>query len=85
MGFGVTSLKNMRKFYEAWATIESKSPTAVGDLQNTENETIVIRQPELPNFGGFPLSEFMAVPFSHHIRILEKVNRLAKGLLEEFS
>ena len=43
------------------------------DLQNTENETIVIRQPELPNFGGFPLSEFMAVPFSHHIRILEKV------------
>lgn len=73
MGFGVTSLKNMRKFYEAWATIEDKSATAVADLQNTENETIVIRQPELPNFGGFPLSEFMAVPFSHHIRILEKV------------
>ena len=24
MGFGVTSLKNMRKFYEAWATIEDK-------------------------------------------------------------
>lgn len=71
MGFGVTSLKNMRKFYEAWATIEGKSPTAVADLQNTENETIVIRQPELPNFGGFPLSEFMAVPFSHHISILE--------------
>ena len=73
MGFGVTSLKNMRKFYEAWATIEGKSATAVADLQNTENETIVIRQPELPDFGGFPLSEFMAVPFSHHIRILEKV------------
>ena len=36
MGFGVTSLKNMRKFYEAWATIEGKSATAVADLQNTE-------------------------------------------------
>ena len=36
MGFGVTSLKNMRKFYEAWATIEDKSATAVADLQNTE-------------------------------------------------
>ena len=41
MGFGVTSLKNMRKFYEAWVTIEDKSATAVADLQNTENETIV--------------------------------------------
>ena len=27
MGFGVTSLKNMRKFYEAWATIEGKRVT----------------------------------------------------------
>lgn len=73
MGFGVTSLKNMRKFYEAWASLEDKSATAVADLQNAKGETIIIRQPELPNFGGFPLSEFMAVPFTHHIRILERV------------
>ena len=51
MGFGVTSLKNMRKFYEAWASLEDKSATAVADLQNTENERIAIRQPKLPNFG----------------------------------
>lgn len=38
MGFGVSSLKNMRIFYEAWSIEVSKSPTAVGDLQNTENE-----------------------------------------------
>ena len=31
-----------------------------------------IRQPELPISDGFPLSEFFAVPFTHHIRILEK-------------
>lgn len=36
MRFGATSLKNMRKFYEAWAIIEDKSATAVADLQNTE-------------------------------------------------
>ena len=72
MGFGVTSLKNMRKFYEAWSSIEDKSATAVADLQSTENEAIVIRQPELPISDGFPLSEFFAVPFTHHIRILEK-------------
>lgn len=73
MGFGVSSLKNMRIFYEAWAPITDKSPTAIGDLQTPKNEQIIIRQPELPISDGFPLSEFMAVPFTHHIRILEKV------------
>ena len=32
MGFGVSSLKNMRLFYEAWSIEAAKSPTAVGDL-----------------------------------------------------
>ena len=73
MGFGVTSLKNMRKFYEAWASLEVKSATAGADLQNTEDEAIAIRQPELPNSAGFPIGEFLAVPFTHHIRILERV------------
>ena len=73
MGFGVTSLKNMRKFYEAWISFEDKSATAVADLQVSDFESIIIRQPELANYEGLPLREFMAVPFSHHIRILEKV------------
>lgn len=53
MGFGVSSLKNMRTFYEAWA--------------------MIIRQPQLANLDGFPMQEFFAVPFTHHLRILEKV------------
>ena len=69
MGFGVSSLKNMRIFYEAWATLEEKSPTAIGDLQLLENEPITIRQPQLSNLDGFPMQEFFAVPFTHHIRI----------------
>ena len=73
MGFGVTSLKNMRKFYEAWSIIEDKSATVVADLKNAEDESLIIRQPELPNSNGFPLSDFFSVPFTHHIRILEKV------------
>ena len=73
MGFGVTSLKNMRKFYEAWISFEDKSATAVADLQVSDFESITICQPELANYEGLPLREFMAVPFSHHIRILEKV------------
>lgn len=73
MGFGASSLKNMRLFYEAWSSEVSKSPTAVGDLQVSDSEQITLRQVELPNFIGFPLQEFLAVPFTHHIRILEKV------------
>jgi len=73
MGFGVSSLKNMRIFYEAWSIEVSKSPTTVGDLQVSDSEPIAIRQPQLANYEGFPLEEFLAVPFTHHIRILEKV------------
>lgn len=64
MGFGVTSLKNMRKFYEAWASLEDKSASALADLQNTDTDIVEIRQFHLPNSAGFPLSEFLAVPFT---------------------
>lgn len=33
-GFGESSLKNMRLFYEAWNVIESNSPIAIGELVN---------------------------------------------------
>lgn len=81
MGFGETSLKNMRKFYEAWAYIEDKSTTMVADLQLSDSEPITIRQPELANYEDFPLEEFLAVPFTHHIRILEKVKETKRSLL----
>lgn len=31
-GFGESSLKNMRLFYEAWRSIESNSPIEIGEL-----------------------------------------------------
>ena len=71
MGFGVTSLKNMRKFYEAWGELESKSASMIADLQNINNKAIAIRQLRLPNYCGFPIEIFLTVPFSQHIRIIE--------------
>lgn len=73
MGFGVVSLKNMRKFFEAWSDDVDKSTTAVVDLQTADNEQIIIRKPRLANLSGFPSKEFFDVPFTHHIRILERV------------
>ena len=82
-GFGVSSLKNMRIFYEAWQTIEPNSPIAIGELESntskptevsmesTDNQDDVIRQLQLANLPNFPLTEFLSISFTHHIRILE--------------
>ena len=82
-GFGVSSLKNMRIFYEAWQTIEPNSPIAIGELESnttkstevslesTGNQDDVIRQLQLANLPNFPLTEFLSISFTHYIRILE--------------
>lgn len=82
-GFGVSSLKNMRIFYEAWYMIEPNSPIGIGKLSGDKSETAensnksidnqldTIRQLQLANFPDFPLTEFLSISFTHHIRILE--------------
>ena len=82
-GFGVSSLKNMRIFYEAWCMIEPNSPIGIGELSGETSETVEkpnesidsqvdkIRQLQLANFPDFPLAEFLGISFTHHIRILE--------------
>lgn len=49
MGFSETSLKNMRKFYEAWSFIEDKAAAAFAALQQDEKDDNQIRQSRLPN------------------------------------
>ena len=82
-GFGVSSLKNMRIFYEAWQMIEPNSPIAIGELEDgaskqegeakeaSDNQCNTIRQLQLANLPNFPLAEFLSISFTHHIRILE--------------
>ena len=49
MGFSESSLRNMRKFFEAWSFIEEKSATAIADLRNDEKDDIQIQQSRLLN------------------------------------
>ena len=82
-GFGMSSLKNMRIFYEAWQMIEPNSPIAIGELEGNaselgketsetiDNQGDVIHQLQLANLPNFPLTEFLSISFTHHIRILE--------------
>lgn len=37
-GFGVSSLKNMRSFYEAWFSIEQNSPIQIGELLKVQKK-----------------------------------------------
>ena len=57
MAFGVTSLRNLRKFYEAWSELEDNSASALAELQNADVEPVEFRQVQLPNSIGFPLAE----------------------------
>ena len=82
-------MKNMRLFYEAWNFIESNSPIGIGELTDKttiavedssnlcNNETDTIRQLQLTNLPDFPLTEFLSISFTHHVRILE--NAKAQG------
>lgn len=75
-GFGVSSLKNMRSFYEAWYMVEPNLPIQIGEFTKINNSPDIIsgreiRQLELANLPDFPLAEFLSISFTHHIRILE--------------
>lgn len=82
-GFGTSSLKNMRVFFEAWSELERNSPIAIGKLlpnsansiiktnEEFDNECNTIRQLQLANYPDFPIAEFLSISFTHHIRIIE--------------
>ncbi len=91
-GFGVSSLKNMRIFYEAWCMIESNSPIAIDELsgeatsatehsvESIDSQVDTIRQLQLANCPDFPLAEFLSISFTHHIRILENAKDIDERL-----
>ncbi len=41
VGFSLTSMKNMRKFYEAWASIEDNSATRIADIRWLPSERVL--------------------------------------------
>lgn len=69
-GFGETSLKNMRTFYEEWCDYVNRQPLG-DDLPINEIELLAqIRQPLADEFNW---TDFLRVPFTHHVIILRKI------------
>ena len=87
-GYSVSSLKNMRLFYEAWNELDVNSPIAIGELaadaqinrskhfQSIDIEQNTIRQLRLANYPDFPIVVFLSISFTHHICIIENAKDL---------
>lgn len=79
-GYGETSLKDMRTFYEEWSAIINRQPMA-DDLQNDIQMTgedgiiddkLLLREIRQPMADDLNWTEFVRVPFTHHVMILRK-------------
>lgn len=76
-GFGETSLKNMRTFYEEWSEYVNRQPLA-DDFPIDENQLLLqIRQPMGDELDW---QHFLSVPFSHHVIILRKVKSIEERI-----
>lgn len=83
-GYSPSNMKNMRLFYEKWSVLDSKSPIAIGEsseqnstiaigeLQSEDYQIDIYRSLSVDDVVDFPIEVFFSVPFTHHIRILEK-------------
>lgn len=84
-GFGVSSIKNMRQFYEEWASFLNRQPRA-GDLPKFDQKrgfstsstdledvdyTLLLVQNRQPMAADM-MNEFLSVGFTHHIEIITK-------------
>ncbi|MBQ7024321.1 MAG: DUF1016 family protein [Akkermansia sp.] len=83
-GFSASSIKNMRLFYEFWATFLIRQPVA-GEFQSSDNKKLIkIDTLSLQNWQSkTPLinrEEFLGVSFSHHIEILSKTREVDEVL-----
>ena len=103
-GFSENSLKNMRKFYEAWTMLdingatnvqttddqssenstiaivenkEANSTITIVELQNANNVIDIYHSIQIPNIAEFPVEDFFNVPFTHHIRLIEKTKDIS--------
>lgn len=50
----------------------SKSPIAIGESQSTVNKIDIHHSIMVPNIAEFPIDDFLKVPFTHHIRLIER-------------
>lgn len=91
-GFSSRNLRYMRAFYEAWilldsipdsiglSDLEDQNNSAVITAKKTEDEEIRNWQMQLPNSDSFPIHDFLAIGFTHHCVIFERIKDINERL-----
>lgn len=86
-GFKVSSIKNMRQFYEEWVGFLFRQPLA-GEIPDSANRpllasdletvdyTSLLKLNRQPSAGVLGMDEFVSLGFTHHIEILNKAETL---------
>ncbi|MGL5980688.1 MAG: PDDEXK nuclease domain-containing protein [Phocaeicola sp.] len=86
-GFSANSLKNMRKFYEQWSMLDNSTITNV-ETTNGNSTIAIVELPDaiesidiyhtltFSDTVSFPVEDFLHTPFTHHIRIIEKIESI---------
>jgi predicted nuclease of restriction endonuclease-like (RecB) superfamily len=55
----------------------AKSVVVTAELQNSKNQIDIYHSIAIPNAIEFPIEDFFAVPFTHHVEIYQKVKDLS--------
>ena len=94
-GFGETSIKNMRIFYEQWCEYIIRQPLA-GELQQADLRENTNRQPTADEMKTLAVTrldftpatidintahDFLSISFTHHTEILNKTKTLEERLI----
>ena len=95
-GFSARNLRNMRKFYEEWSTLDAsvapdqrpKLPSSGETPPDASNLAVATAklpdeafwQLQLPKIADFPVGEFLSIGFTQHILVLEKTKILPERL-----
>ncbi len=53
-----------------------QSAIAIADLQKAQNQIDIYHSIYVPNVAEFPVEDFFSVPFTHHLRVIEKTKDL---------
>ena len=72
-GFSARNLRNMRTFYEEWASLKGSNRNEIVHENMLINASIQIWQTRLPNYESFPKDDFLNISFSHHTLVLSKI------------
>jgi predicted nuclease of restriction endonuclease-like (RecB) superfamily len=53
-----------------------QSAIAIADLQKAQNQIDIYHSIYVPNVAEFPVEDFFSVPFTHHLRVIERTKDL---------